>query len=60
MHVTLGGTGHIGSARALTPSGRDEPQQKALRITELYRREDGAWALVHRHTNALKSEDEMP
>ena len=34
----------------------DDPIEMALRLTELYRREDGAWRLVHRHADALKDE----
>ena len=31
----------------------DDPIEMALRLTELYRREDGAWRLVHRHADSL-------
>jgi ketosteroid isomerase-like protein len=30
-----------------------EPQAVTLRATQVYRREDGAWRLVHRHAEAL-------
>ena len=34
----------------------DDPIEMALRLTELYRREDGAWRLVHRHADSLTDE----
>ena len=36
--------------------GKDEAMPFDLRITELYRREDGAWKLVHRHADPLANE----
>ena len=35
--------------------GQDRPQQMVLRITEVFRREDGQWKLVHRHADIPNS-----
>jgi ketosteroid isomerase-like protein len=33
--------------------GRDEPIDQALRVTQVFRWEDGSWKLVHRHADPL-------
>jgi len=33
--------------------GRDDLAQLALRVTSIFRREDGAWKLVHRHADPI-------
>ena len=34
-------------------AGRDDVAQVALRVTSIFRREDGAWRLVHRHADPI-------
>lgn len=36
-------------------AGQDEAMPLALRVTHVYRREAGAWKLVHRHADATTS-----
>jgi len=36
-------------------SWQGEPRQYTLRVTQLYRRESGAWKVFHRHADALES-----
>ena len=35
--------------------GREDPMRVALRVTSIFRREDGAWWLVHRHADPITS-----
>jgi ketosteroid isomerase-like protein len=45
-------TGFQHATVKLAPDG--EPQQMKLRITEIFRLENGAWKLVHRHADMAK------
>jgi len=34
-------------------SGQQNPTQRALRVTQIFRKEGGAWKLLHRHADPL-------
>jgi ketosteroid isomerase-like protein len=36
--------------------GRDELTPVSLRVTSVFRNEDGAWRLVHRHADPITTE----
>ena len=37
----------------VTVEGRQAPAPIAIRVTHLYRREDGAWKIIHRHGDPI-------
>lgn len=38
-----------------TVVGQDEPGELVLRVTHLFRREDGEWKIIHRHADPLST-----
>jgi len=45
----------VGLQRSIVEmEGQDKPVPFDLRVTEIYRREDGQWKLIHRHADPLK------
>lgn len=38
--------------------GQDHPRPQALRVTQLYRWEEGAWKIIHRHGDAIINKTE--
>ena len=58
--ITSGHSGDLGYAVGIerghaTLAGHDQPGDLALRVTHLFRREDGAWKLIHRHADPITS-----
>lgn len=41
-------------------SGQATPTQRALRVTQIFRKEDGAWKLLHRHGDPLIEKKSPP
>lgn len=58
--ITSGSSGDLGYAIGIergraTVEGCDEPGELCLRVTHLFRREEGEWKLMHRHADAVVS-----
>ncbi len=43
---------------AMQAEGSDELHPFALRITQIYRREDGDWKIIHRHADPIMQQTE--
>lgn len=39
-------------------AGEDEDRPRVLRVTQLYRREEGSWKIIHRHADAISDKTE--
>jgi ketosteroid isomerase-like protein len=58
--MAAGSSGDLGYAVGIergrvTVMGADGPQEMVLRVTQVFRREDGEWKLVHRHADPITS-----
>ncbi|MHC1559977.1 YybH family protein [Actinomycetospora sp. C-140] len=56
--MTSGSSGDLGYAVGIerghvTLAGHDEPEELALRVTHVFRREQGVWRIVHRHADPV-------
>jgi ketosteroid isomerase-like protein len=50
----------VGCSRFAVAIDGGEPVRRTLRLTHLYRREDGAWKVVHEHSDFQPADHEMP
>ena len=57
-YLNIGGSGDLAYTVSIErhegPMGhQDKPTPRALRVTQIFRREDGVWKLLHRHADPL-------
>jgi ketosteroid isomerase-like protein len=58
-YINIGVSGDMGFTVAVERQegarvgGQQKPTRRALRVTQIFRREDGAWKLLHRHADPL-------
>lgn len=58
-YINIGVSGELGFTVAIERQDgarvgdRQNPTQRALRATQIFRKEDGAWKLLHRHADPL-------
>ena len=43
---------------AVSVEGRDEPGPLVVRVTHIFRREEGVWRLIHRHGDPIAEKTE--
>jgi ketosteroid isomerase-like protein len=58
QYLAVGENGDIGYTVAIERStvrvvGQEQPASMALRVTHLFRKENGTWRLIHRHADPL-------
>jgi ketosteroid isomerase-like protein len=62
--LASGASGDLGYAvtleRGTIRTTAGETRRLELRVTLIFRREDGAWRLVHRHADPLRPKDQAP
>lgn len=61
--MAVGSSGDLGYAvwierGDVRVEGRDEPGPLVVRVTHIFRREDGAWRLIHRHGDPIVQKTE--
>jgi ketosteroid isomerase-like protein len=63
-YLNIGSTGDLGYTVSIERQegvllmNQQEPGQQALRVTQIFRKENGAWKLVHRHADPLLEKKE--
>jgi len=49
----IGDLGYTVGYEHTSASVNGEPRQNSLRVTQIYRREEGEWKVVHRHADTV-------